>query len=101
VATEDSIVVDLGDAQTRISEISMRDIHSIELEGRASERSSFNWELLTGFAVERNPDLATTGMLIRSYQNDYWVLRLDGDPVSVAPGLAALLARKERQPLPA
>jgi hypothetical protein len=111
IATEESLIVTLetpesvthplDDSQTPISEIAMAEIHSIELEGRATNRSSFDWELLTGFAAEREPAVTTTGMLIRSYRNDFWVLRLDGDPVSVTPRLAALLARKERQPLPA
>jgi hypothetical protein len=50
------------------------------------------------FAVERDPTRATTGMLIRSYDCDMWVLRLDGDFDSVVPRLAELLARKERRP---
>jgi len=109
VATEEAVTMDFVTTTTggcaappdrpgqRIAELSMATIRSIELEGRTTKRSRFDWELLTGFPVEREPEADTTGMLIASYQGDIWVLRLDGNLESVVPRMAELLARKERR----
>ena len=111
VATEDAVAIDLAsehasgersiDRDRRLTEIAMRDVDAIELEGRPTARSSFGWELLTGFAAERDPTLATTGMVIRSYRHELWVLRLDGDFLQIEPRLAEFLAHTERPRLPA
>ena len=112
VATESSVAIDLvteaaiserhvDRERRRIAEIAIGEIDAIELEGGPTARSPFDWELLTGFAVERDPAVATTGLLIRSHSRNMWVLRLDGDFKSVVPRLAELFASKERRPLPA
>jgi hypothetical protein len=100
VATEDAVTIDLtdlspGDQSTHRVAIPMCDIAAIEVEGRSPARSPLEWELFTGFPVER-ADSATTGMLIRCYQREVWVLRLRGAVTAVVPRIAGLLARKER-----